>query len=156
MHQLFLCLTQPLYLQRAQASWKCKTEPRTDSSVQTCAVQLCLAPCYPSFAEGQPRPRTPRFLQHVRVAPAAPGCPWANPVAINLFSLSHKSTHSFLHGHNVIKHNPCPCSPGEVKAQSVWCFSHCSAHRHTGMVLGNAFQGKAGQIHLAVTPCKAC
>lgn len=26
-------------------------------------------------------------------------------------------------------------------------------HLPTGMVLGNAFQGKAGQIHLAVTPC---
>jgi len=27
-------------------------------------------------------------------------------------------------GHAVIGRNPCPCIPGEAKAQAVWCCSH--------------------------------
>lgn len=130
-------------------------------SANTCSSTL-LSTILPIFCRGMAQTTDSfsaarsRSSSSVWRSPRCPawGCPWANHVAINL--LSHKSAHSFLHEHNVIKRNPYPCSPGEVKAQAVRCFSLCSAHHPTGMALGNAFQGKAGQIHLAVTPCKAC
>lgn len=56
-------------------------------------------------------------------------------------------------GHAVIRHQPCPCTPGEGKAQAVWCFPHAQPPSSWDG-LGDPSRGKAGQTYLEQHPVK--
>lgn len=153
---------------KAQASWKQKTETRNSfSSANTHSSTLLSTTLF--ILQGGMTQTT----QSISTACSScdvwrsPGWSGAQDVAASglillLWGCFPKSRHSLTLsfmatlGRAVIRYNPCPDIAGEAKAQAVRCFPHCSVYLPTGTVLGNAFQRKTGQIHLAVTPCKLC
>lgn len=117
-----LPVPQPLYLQRAQASWRCKTETQS----RFCSANTCSSakPC----TEGSPRPLRP-FLQpghvppvvlegaHCGVVPGIMSLTSPNPLPLSHFPPWPHWAHC-----DQIRHNPRPCTPGDGEALAVCCF----------------------------------